>query len=107
MRRTTPDERRVFVSAAKSGISISTIVKIFEIYRSTIWRWRKRSLHRGKESFRDKQRENDQRKVTPEVELSILLEQPLGDCKDSSSAKEPARRSLTATSRDFLSQEQQ
>jgi len=72
MRRTTPDERRAFVSAARRGIFTSIILEVFGISRATLSRWERRARHRGGESFRNKERESKSVKITPEVELSII-----------------------------------
>jgi transposase len=91
MKRTSPDERRLFVNAARKGVPTSMILKIFEISRSTLSRWKKRAHHPGRESFRDKEKERKRKKITPEVELSIIaLRTTKGHCKDKARAGESA-----------------
>jgi predicted DNA-binding transcriptional regulator AlpA len=70
--RTTPDQRRSIVDAVKRKISTNVVAKVFNVSRSTIWRWCKRVHHPGRESFKDKKRIRRPKKITLEVELSIL-----------------------------------
>jgi transposase-like protein len=71
-RRTTPDQRRSIVDAVKREISVNIVADVFNISRTTVWRWRKRAFHPGRESFKDRPRAGRHKKITPEVELSIL-----------------------------------
>jgi transposase-like protein len=70
--RTTPDQRRSFVDAVKRKIRVNIVADVFNISRSTVWRWRKRAFHPGKESFKDRPRTSRPKKITSEVELSII-----------------------------------
>jgi transposase InsO family protein len=70
--RMAPCQRRTIVDAVKRGISVHVVAEVFKVSRTTVWRWRTRAYHPGRESFRDKQRESPPRKITPEVESSII-----------------------------------
>ena len=60
------------MDAVKRGISVNIVADVFKVSRTTVWRWRKRAHHPGRESFKDKPRESKPKKITPEVESSII-----------------------------------
>jgi len=70
--RTSLEQRKLIVGAVKRGIPKRVVAKVFNTSVVTVWNWCKRAFHRGRESFRDRLRNARKRKVTPEVELSIL-----------------------------------
>jgi hypothetical protein len=70
--RTTPSIRKAIVNAVRRGIKKIVVARVHGISPVTVWKWCKRAFHRGRESFRDKPRKPKKRKITREVELSIL-----------------------------------
>lgn len=68
----SPDIRGCFRKLLKKGLTVTRIAQLFDTSRGTVYRWLKRGKHRGTESFKDKPREPKGRKVTVEVEVSIL-----------------------------------
>lgn len=72
MGRLSPDIRGYFRKLIKKGLTVTRIAQLFDTSRRTVYRWLKRGKHRGTESFKDKPRKPKERKVTVEVEVSIL-----------------------------------
>lgn len=70
--RTTPLTRKTMVKLVKEGINKTTVAKVFNTTRKTVWSWCKRSYHRGKESFLNKLRKPKESKITFEVEFFII-----------------------------------
>jgi transposase len=70
--RLSPDIRGAFRKFAKTNLTVTSIAETFKTIRQTVYRWLKRGQHRGLETFKDKPRQPKERKVTFEVELSIL-----------------------------------
>jgi transposase len=70
--RISLEQPELIVGAVKRGIPKLVVAKVFNTRVVTIWNWCKRAFHRGRESFRDRLRNARKRKVTQEVELSIL-----------------------------------
>jgi transposase len=70
--RLSPDIRGAFRKFAKTNLTVTSIAETFKTTRQTVYRWLKRGQHRGLETFKDKPRQPKERKVTFEVELSIL-----------------------------------
>ena len=70
--RINPCQRRSIVDAVKRGISVNIVANVFNISRTTVWRWCKRAHHPGKESFKDRPRKSKPKKITPKVESSII-----------------------------------
>lgn len=70
--RLSPDIRGVFRKLVKKGLTVARIAELFDTTRQTVYRWLRRGKHVGRESFKDKPRAPRARKVTGEVELSIL-----------------------------------
>lgn len=70
--RLNPEQRHLMVDAVKRGVNKTTVAKVFDTTRKTVWNWCKRAYHRGKESFLNKLRKPKDSKITFEVELFIL-----------------------------------
>jgi len=68
----SPDIRGAFKKLLKKGLKVTRIAYLFDTTRQTVHRWLRRGKHVGRESFKDWPREPRARKVTDEVELSIL-----------------------------------
>jgi transposase InsO family protein len=56
----------------REGVKKKVAAKIFGVSRQTVWGWCKRAKHRGRESFRDKQRKPKKGKITQKVESTIV-----------------------------------
>ena len=70
--RLLPEQRQSMVGAVRRGFKKTLVAKVFDVSRKTVTTWSKRAKHRGRESFRDKKRENREVKITLEVELAII-----------------------------------
>jgi transposase InsO family protein len=70
--RFSPEMRAAFRQLWKKGVPVSEIARLFDTQRSTVYRWLNRTKHRGRESFRDKERRPKESKITVDVEVSIL-----------------------------------
>jgi len=70
--RFSSEVRSLFRKLLNKGPTVTRIAQLFDTSRRTIYRWLKRGKHRGRESFKDKQRRPKEGKVTVEVEVSIL-----------------------------------
>jgi transposase len=64
--------REAIAHLARKGLKKTKIAQLFDTTRQTVNRWFKRALHRGRESYRDKERKPKESKITVEVEVSIL-----------------------------------
>jgi transposase len=60
------------VGAVRRGFKKTLVAEVFDVSRKTVTTWSKRAKHRGRESFRDKKRENREVKIALEVELAII-----------------------------------
>ena len=67
-----PGVRGLFSKLLKKGLTVTRIAELLDTTRQTIHRWIKRARHVGREYYKDRPRAPRQRKVTEEVELSIL-----------------------------------
>lgn len=54
------------------GISVNIVADVFNISRTTVWRWCTRAYHPGRESFKDRPKDGKSKKITCEVESSII-----------------------------------
>ena len=63
--RLLPEQRQSMVGAVRRGFKKTLVAKVFDVSRKTVTTWSKRAKHRGRESFRDKKREN--------IEITKLL----------------------------------
>lgn len=70
--RLTPDQRHSLVNGVRKGKHKKVVASIFGVSVKTVRKWCKRAHHRGRESFKDKPRKSRKRKITLEVELSII-----------------------------------
>ncbi len=71
--RFRPDIRGAFRQLRKKGLSVTRIAQLFDTNRETVYRWLRRGMHPGRESFADESRRAKPSKVTAEVENSILM----------------------------------
>ena len=60
------------VSMVREGMPKKAVGKAFGVSRVTVWKWRMRANHRGRESFRDLPRRPKRRKITRKIEDSIV-----------------------------------
>jgi len=60
------------VGAVRRGFKKTLVAEVFDVSRKTVTTWSERAKHRGRESFRDKKRENREVTITLEVELAII-----------------------------------
>jgi transposase InsO family protein len=70
--RLAPNIRGMFGKLVKKGLAVTRIADLFDTTRQTVHRWLKRARHVGREYFKDKPRTPKSRKVTADVEVSIL-----------------------------------
>jgi len=75
MGSTTPEIRRLIVRACRNGKKVKDIADVFNVSRWTVWRWKKRAHHQGRESFKDKSKRPHtiHRKVTNSIENAIVF----------------------------------
>ena len=59
------------MDAVKRGISVSIVADVFNVSRTTVWRWRKRAHHPGRESFKDKPRDREFEKLVELWEYNV------------------------------------
>lgn len=71
----TPDIRKRIVKAYKKGYRVKDIADMFGVNRWTVWKWRKRAYHPGKDSYRNRSRRplKTHAKVTPEIENAVIV----------------------------------
>jgi transposase len=70
--RLDPSIRGLFGKLHKKGLTETKIAELLDTTRQTVHRWLSRAMHRGRESYRDKNRAPKRGKITERVELSIL-----------------------------------
>ena len=64
--------RGIFRKLVKKGLAVTRIAQLFDTTRQTVHRWLKRSIHVGREYFKNKLMLPKTSKVTDDVEVSIL-----------------------------------
>jgi len=72
VRHLSPSTRQQIVEAYRRVENKSLVAQVFGVCRKTVFEWCRRAFHRGYESFRDRRPEPQPRKVTAEVEKTIL-----------------------------------
>jgi transposase InsO family protein len=70
--RLDPGVRGLFSKLVNKGLTITRIAELLDTTRQTVHRWLKRARHVGREYYKDKPRTPKHRKVTEQVEVSIL-----------------------------------
>lgn len=70
--RLHPGVRGLFSKLVNKGLTITRIAELLDTTRQTVHRWLKRARHVGREYYKDKPRTPKHRKVTEQVEVSIL-----------------------------------
>ena len=70
--RLTSELRKALVQAIKRGLNKNIVAKAYNVSRTTVWYWCKRTHHRGREYFRDKIRRAKKGKITLDIEFLIL-----------------------------------
>lgn len=68
----SPDIRGTFRKLNRKGLTVTRIAQLFDTTRQTVHKWIGRSRHVGREYYNDKPRKPKPRKVTVEIEVSIL-----------------------------------